>query len=47
MNSCEFVTTISILACDIAKGKSNEEIAVLAAFFTQLRRYINNDFCYK
>lgn len=37
MNSCEFVTFISILACQIAKGKSQEEIAVLSAFLTQLR----------
>ncbi len=36
MNSCEFVTFISALACTIAKDKSDEEIAVLATFFTQL-----------
>lgn len=36
MNSCEFVTFISILACNIAKGKEQSEIDLLAAFFTQL-----------
>lgn len=36
MNSCAFVNFISLLACDIAKDKSQEEIALLAAFFTQL-----------
>jgi hypothetical protein len=28
--------TISALACAIAKGKSDDEIALLGAFFTQL-----------
>ena len=37
MNSCEFVTFISILACTIAKDKSQDEINLLGAFFTQLR----------
>lgn len=36
MNSCEFVTLISTLACTIANGKSQEELAILSAFFTQL-----------
>ena len=36
MNSCEFVTFISILACNIAKDKSSEELAILSAFFVQL-----------
>lgn len=36
MNSCAFVNFISLLACDISKDKSQEEIALLAAFFTQL-----------
>lgn len=36
MNSCEFVTLISTLACTISKGKSKEEIEILATFFTQL-----------
>ena len=36
MNSCEFVTLISTLACTIANGKSQEELAILATFFTQL-----------
>ena len=36
MNSCAFVNFISLLACEIAKDKSQEEIEILAAFFTQL-----------
>ena len=36
MNSCEFVTFISALACTIAKGKSQREINILSAFFSQL-----------
>ena len=44
MKSCEFVTFISLLACQIAKGKTNEELSCLGAFFTQLRRYFNNNF---
>ena len=36
MSNCEFVTFISILACNIAKGKTPEEIATLSAFFVQL-----------
>ena len=36
MNSCSFVNFISILACEISKGKSQEELAFLATFFTQL-----------
>lgn len=44
MNSCEFVTLISTLACSIAKGKKQDEIDILAVFFTQLRRYTNNYF---
>lgn len=36
MKNCEFVTLVSILACNIAEGKSKEEIDILAAFFTQL-----------
>lgn len=42
MGSCEFVTFISTLACAIAKDKTEEELAILAAFFVQLRRYISN-----
>lgn len=37
MKNCEFVTFISILACNIAKNKTQEEIDILAALFTQLR----------
>ncbi len=44
MESCEFVTFISILACQIAKDKTQEEINCLSAFFTQLRRYFNYNF---
>lgn len=36
MNNCEFITFISILACNIARDKTPEEIGVLAAIFTQL-----------
>ena len=36
MNSCAFVNFISLLACEIAKDKSQDELAILAAFFTQL-----------
>lgn len=36
MNSCSFVNFISLLACEISKNKSQEEIEILAAFFTQL-----------
>ncbi|MFR2571651.1 MAG: DUF6774 domain-containing protein [Clostridia bacterium] len=36
MNSCNFVTFISLLACEIAKDKTQDELAILAAFFTQL-----------
>lgn len=36
MNSCEFVTAISILACSIAKDRTQSEIEILAALFTQL-----------
>ena len=37
MPDCEFVTFISALACSIAKDKSPDEIAILSAFFVQLR----------
>ena len=45
MSYCEFVNFISSLASIISKDKTEEEIAVLAALFTQLRRYINYNFC--
>ncbi len=35
MNSCAFVNFISLLAVEIAKDKSQEELAILATFFTQ------------
>lgn len=36
MNGCELSLAVSALACAIAKGKSSQQIALLAAFFTQL-----------
>ena len=36
MDSCEFVAFISFLACTIAKGKTQDEITLLSAFFVQL-----------
>lgn len=36
MNSCEFVTFISTLACAIAEGKSQKELSILSTFLTQL-----------
>ncbi len=36
MKNCEFVTFISILACSIAKDKTQDELNVLSAFFSQL-----------
>ena len=37
MKNCEFVTLVSILACSIAKDRTPEEVAILSAFFVQLR----------
>lgn len=37
MKNCEFVTLISVLACSLAEGKTQEEIGILSAFFVQLR----------
>ena len=34
--SCDFVIFISILACSIAKDKTQKELEILATFFTQL-----------
>lgn len=36
MHNCEFVTFISLLACSIAQNKTQEELDILSAFFTQL-----------
>lgn len=36
MNSCEFVHFISSLACVIAQSTTDDELAILATFFTQL-----------
>ena len=47
MKNCEFVTFISVLACTIAKDKTPEELDILSAFFSQLRRYIGNSGCLK
>ena len=44
MQNCEFVTFISALACAIAKDKSQDELNILSAIFTQLRRYFGNTF---
>ena len=47
MPNCEFVTFISILACNIAQDKTSEELALLSAFFVQLRRYFGNFYSFK
>ena len=47
MPDCEFVTFISILACNIAKDKTPEELSILSTFFVQLRRYISNTFYFR
>lgn len=44
MSNCEFVTFISILACNIAKDRTDDEINLLSAFFVQLRRYPSYSF---
>lgn len=36
MNPYAFVNFISLLACEIAKDKSSEELEILAVLFTQL-----------
>lgn len=36
MDSCELVLLISTLSCAIAKDKSEDELAFLAIFFSQL-----------
>ena len=36
MNSCEFVSFITSIACVISKDKSADELTLLGAFFTQL-----------
>ena len=36
MQNCEFVTFISAIACAIAKGKSENELNILSAVFSQL-----------
>ena len=36
MNSCELVNLISMLSCLIVQNYNNNEIALLAAIFTQL-----------
>ncbi|MGN1123895.1 MAG: DUF6774 domain-containing protein [Eubacterium sp.] len=35
-DGCSLNLTVSALACAISKGKSEEELALLAVFFTQL-----------
>ena len=44
MQNCELVTFISMLACTIAKNKTQEELDILSVIFTQLRRYTSNTF---
>ena len=36
MDGCSLNLSISALACAIAKGKTNDEINLLSAFFNQL-----------
>ena len=36
MNSCEFVHFISSLACVIAQSTNEDQLTILATFFTQL-----------
>lgn len=36
MNGCELNMSVSALACAIAKGKNENELTLLSAFFTQL-----------
>ena len=36
MCSCEFILSISALACKIAKGKTPEELALISAAYLQL-----------
>lgn len=36
MRSCELAMSISALACCIAEGKSQEEIALISSIFMQL-----------
>ena len=52
MNSCELVTLVSFLSCLISNSYDNEELAVLAAVFTQLGDSLatilaNKDLLYK
>ena len=52
MNSSELVTLVSFLSCLIADSYDNNQLAVLAAVFTQLGDSLstilaNNDFLYK
>lgn len=36
MNSCEIVSLITALACQISQNKSQEELNILSCFFVQL-----------
>ncbi|MBO5281541.1 MAG: hypothetical protein J6B43_00190 [Lachnospiraceae bacterium] len=36
MQSCDLVLTISALACNIAQGKTADELSLLSAVFSQL-----------
>lgn len=50
MDGCALNLSVSALACALAEGKSNEEIAHLAVIFTQLGDSLatiasTNEFC--
>lgn len=52
MNSCEYATVITALACSIVDCVSEDEAALLVVVFTQLADTIDtiltrNDFCSK
>ncbi len=36
MNPCEYTMLVSTIACSIAQDRSEEEVELLAAFFSQL-----------
>lgn len=36
MNSCNLAVTISVLACNIAKDKTADELSLLGSMFSQL-----------
>lgn len=36
MHSCDLAVSVSVLACCIAEGKSQEELALISSIFSQL-----------